>query len=212
MARRLIVLVTVIGLVLTLAATALGASVTVRVEGKTQSIFGSMPRKVEAPNAMVALDVASILGEFYVQVTQSSFGPYVSQVGRYPGAGASGWVFKVNGASPPVGADQVTLKDGDEVLWYYATFSDTGGPATLTLRSTKANCYAVTSFDDAGNYGVTFAAHSGRSASTQTSVIVTNLDRARHYTAGKENVEEETEAKIAAFVGLNAPPGPPPAN
>ena len=150
MARRLIVLVTVIGLVLMLAATALGASVTVRVEGKTQSIFGSMPRKVEAPNAMVALDVASILGEFYVQVTQSSFGPYVSQVGRYPGAGASGWVFKVNGASPPVGADQVTLKDGDEVLWYYATFSDTGGPATLTLRSTKANCYAVTSFDDAG--------------------------------------------------------------
>ena len=100
MARRLIVLVAVIGLVLTLAATALGASVTVRVEGKTQSIFGSMPVKVEAPNAMVALDAASIFGEFYVQVTQASFGPYVSQIGRYPGAGASGWVFKVNGASP----------------------------------------------------------------------------------------------------------------
>ena len=99
-ARRLIVLVTVIGLVLTLAATAFGASVTVRVEGKTQSIFGSMPVKVEAPNAMVALDAASIFGEFYVQVTQSSFGPYVSQIGRYPGSGASGWVFKVNGASP----------------------------------------------------------------------------------------------------------------
>ncbi len=149
-ARRLIVLVTVIGLVLSLAATALGASVTVRVEGKTQSIFGSVPRKVEAPNALVALDAAGIFGEFYVQVTQSSFGPYVSQIGRYPGAGASGWVFKVNGASPPVGADQVTLKDGDEVLWYYATFSDTGGPATLALKTTTANCYAVTSFNDAG--------------------------------------------------------------
>ena len=47
---------------------------------------------------------------------------YVSQIGRYPGAGSAGWVFKVNGASPPVGADQVVLKDGDEVLWYYATF------------------------------------------------------------------------------------------
>ncbi|WP_411277808.1 DUF4430 domain-containing protein [Gaiella sp.] len=150
MARRLIVLVTVIGLVLTLAATAFGASVTVRVEGKTQSIFGSMPIKVEASNAMVALDAASIFGEFYVQVTQSSFGPYVSQIGRYPGAGASGWVFKVNGASPPVGADQVTLKDGDEVLWYYATFSDTGGPATLALKATSKNCYSVTAFDDAG--------------------------------------------------------------
>ena len=75
MARRLIVLVAVIGLVLALAATALGASVTVRVEGKTQSIFGSMPVKVDAPNALVALDVASTLGEFYAQVTQSSFGP-----------------------------------------------------------------------------------------------------------------------------------------
>ena len=150
MARRLFVLMTVIGLVLSLAATALGASVTVRVEGKTQSIFGSKPVRVEASNAMVALDAASIFGEFYVQVTQASFGPYVSQIGRYPGAGASGWVFKVNGASPPVGADQVTLKDGDEVLWYYATFSDTGGPATLALKATTKNCYAVTSFDDAG--------------------------------------------------------------
>ena len=150
MARRLIVLVAVIGLVLALAATALGASVTVRVEGKTQSIFGSTPLKVDAPNALVALDVASALGEFYAQVTQSSFGPYVSQIGRYPGAGSAGWVFKVNGASPPVGADQVTLKDGDEVLWYYATFSSTGGPPTLSLKSAGANCYTVSSFDDAG--------------------------------------------------------------
>ena len=150
MARRLIVLVTVFGLVLTLAATALGASVTVRVEGKTQSIFGSVPVKVDAPNALVALDVASTLGEFYVQVTQASFGQYVSQVGRYPGVGASGWVFKVNGTSPPVGADQVTLKDGDEVLWYYATFSDAGGPPTLSLKATAANCYTVSSFDDTG--------------------------------------------------------------
>jgi hypothetical protein len=142
--------VTAFGLALTLAATALGATVTVRVEGKTQSIFGSMPAKVDAPNALVALDVASTLGEFYVQVTQSSFGPYVNQIGRYPGAGSSGWVFKVNGVSPPVGADQVTLKEGDEVLWYYATFSDTGGPKTLALKATTANCYSVSSYDDAG--------------------------------------------------------------
>jgi hypothetical protein len=41
-------------------------------------------------------------------------------------------------------------------------------------------------------------------------LVVTNLDRARGYTEGKEHVEEQTEQKIAAFVGLNAPPGPPP--
>ncbi len=150
MARRPIVLLTAFGLALTLAATALGATVTVRVEGKTQPIFGSVPVKVDAPNALVALDVASTLGEFYVQVTQASFGQYVSQIGRYPGAGAAGWVFKVNGVSPPVGADQVTLKEGDEVLWYYATFSDAGGPRTLSLKATTANCYTVSAYDDTG--------------------------------------------------------------
>ena len=150
MARRFIVLVAVVGLVLTLAATALGASVTVRVEGKTRPLFGSIPVKVDAPNALAALSTASVLGEFYVQVTQASFGQYVSQIGLYPGVGAAGWVFKVNGASPPVAADQVVLKDGDEVLWYYATFSDTGGPRTLALRAAPANCYTVSSYDDAG--------------------------------------------------------------
>jgi hypothetical protein len=149
-ARRSFVLAAVLGLALVLASASLAATVTVRVEGKTQAIFGSVPVKVDASNPMVALDQASILGEFYYQLTQTSFGPYVSQIGRYPGAGAAGWVFKVNGASPPVGADQVTLKDGDEVLWYYATFSDTGGPKTLSLEAVAGNCYAVTSFDDLG--------------------------------------------------------------
>jgi len=149
-ARRSIVLVTVLGLALALAATALGATVTVRVEGKTQPIFGSVPVKVSAPNALAALDVASVLGEFYVQVTQASFGQYVSQVGRYPGTGDSGWVFKVNGVSPPVGADQVTLKDGDEVLWYYATFGAAGGPRTLSLKASGGNCYLASSSDDTG--------------------------------------------------------------
>jgi len=63
-----------------------------------------------------------VIGELYYHVTQSSFGPFVDQVGRYGGAGSSGWVFKVNDASPPVGADKVTLQDGDRVLWYFADF------------------------------------------------------------------------------------------
>jgi hypothetical protein len=41
-----------------------------------------------------------------------------------------------------------------------------------------------------------------------TDLVVTNMDRARHYTAGKEQIEAETEAKIAEFVGLNAPERP----
>ena len=66
-----------------------------------------------AANALDALEAASLAGEFYYHVTQASFGQYVDQIGRYPGAGSTGWVFKVNNASPPVGADKVMLKDGD---------------------------------------------------------------------------------------------------
>lgn len=41
-------------------------------------------------------------------------------------------------------------------------------------------------------------------------LVVTNLDRARSYVAPKSDLEEQTEIKIAAFVGLDAPPVPPP--
>jgi hypothetical protein len=121
----------------------------VRVEGKTQSIFGAAQPRAQAVTALDALEVASNAGEFYYHVTQSGFGPYVDQIGRYPSGGSSGWVFKVNGASPPVGADQVELKTGDVVLWYWATFTNAGGPSTLELRS-KAGCYRVFAQDDSG--------------------------------------------------------------
>jgi hypothetical protein len=41
-------------------------------------------------------------------------------------------------------------------------------------------------------------------------LVVTNLDRARSQTQVLSDVEEATEIKIAAFVGLDAPPMPPP--
>jgi hypothetical protein len=148
--RSLCTLAALLALAAVFASTAAAASVSVRVEGKTMSIFGASEPRVSADNAMGALDIASLLGEFYYHVTTTSFGPYVDQIGRYPAGGANGWVFKVNGASPPVGADKVTLKDGDRVLWYYATFGPGGGPPTLLLTRTRRNCYRVVSEDDAG--------------------------------------------------------------
>lgn len=41
-------------------------------------------------------------------------------------------------------------------------------------------------------------------------LVVTNLDRARSNVAGNDHIEEATIVKIAAFVGLDAPPVPPP--
>lgn len=135
---------------LALTAQAFAAVVTVRVEGRTQTIFGSLPVTVEAPHALAALEAASIRGEFFYELTSTSFGDYVSRIGRFAGGGSAGWVFKVNGASPPVGADQVQLRDGDQVLWYWATFGDAGGPPTLDLRAAGAGCYTAWSVDDAG--------------------------------------------------------------
>jgi hypothetical protein len=146
--RRLSILSVLLAVILT--PTALAANVNIRVEGKTTTIFGAAQPRVEADNALQALDVASTAGEFFYGTTTAEFGTYVSQIGKYPAAGSAGWVFKVNGVSPPVGADKVTLKDGDVVLWYYATFGPAGGPPTLELQRLPANCYVVQSVNDAG--------------------------------------------------------------
>ena len=150
MLRRSLALAAVLGLVLALAGAALAADVKVRVEGRTQTIFGATQPVLRAGNALQALDAASVAGEFHYALTSSSFGDYVSQIGKYAGAGDAGWVFKVNGASPPVGADQVTLADGDVVLWYWATFGPTGGPPTLELERLPGDCYRVSAVDDQG--------------------------------------------------------------
>jgi hypothetical protein len=146
--RRLVVLSVL--LLVAMAPAALAANVKIRVEGKSTTIFGATQPTVTADNALQALDVASFAGEFYYGKTTSSFGDYVSQIGKYPADQSTGWVFKVNGISSQVGADKAVLKDGDVVLWYYATFGATGGPPTLELQRLPGNCYLVESFNDAG--------------------------------------------------------------
>jgi hypothetical protein len=133
-----------------LASSALGAGVSVRVEGKTRSIFGATEPRLPATNPLTALEAASFRGEFYYHVKVTSFGSYVDQIGRYLAEGANGWVYKVNGASPPVAADQVQLREGDRVLWYWATFGATGGPPTLLLSRTSRNCYRIVAENDQG--------------------------------------------------------------
>ena len=148
MLRRLVALSVLLVLVLT--STALAANVKIRVEGKTTTIFGASQPTVTADNALQALDAASFAGEFYYGKTTTSFGEYVSQVGKYAADTTTGWVFKVNGVLSQVGAAEAVLKDGDVVLWYHTTFNPSGGPRTLDLRRLPGNCYVVDSLNDAG--------------------------------------------------------------
>jgi Domain of unknown function (DUF4430) len=136
---------------------AIANQVRVRVEGRTQTIFGAAEPKMGVSGAgaaggtpLAALEAASVAGEFYYHVVESSFGRYVDQIGRFPAAGSSGWAFKVNGTSPPVGADALELPVNARVLWYWAEFGPAGGPATLRLVRQPRSCYRVLAEDDAG--------------------------------------------------------------
>jgi len=156
--HRLFFVVAAVAAALVLVPSALAVKAHVRVEGKTRTIFGATaplidvtsPRANPLPeNALDALESASALGEFFYHVTQTSFGPYVDQIGKYTAAGQTGWVFKVNGVSPPVGANEVRLQAGDTVLWYWAQFGVAGGPKTLVLTR-AGRCYTVRQQDDKG--------------------------------------------------------------
>jgi hypothetical protein len=181
--RRLFILLVAAAAALLLVPAALASvRVHVRVEGKTQTIYGATEPSLSAKaNALDALDAASLAGEFYYHVTTASFGSYVDQIGRYAAEGSSGWAFKVNGVSPPVGADAVTLKPGDRVLWYWATFGRNGGPPTLVLRATaKHGCYRVLAQNDAGKTRTARGAvlHvDGRSVRTRTGAACVGAHR-----------------------------------
>ena len=152
MLHRSRVLLASIFVALLAAPAALAVDAHVRVEGKTTTIYGATQPILAVPGtALDALETASNIAEFYYHVRTASFGNYVDQIGRYPAAGNAGWVFKVNGALPPVGADAVQLKNGDVVLWYYAEFDASGaGPMTLDLRRVGTSCYQVWQQDDLG--------------------------------------------------------------
>jgi uncharacterized protein DUF4430 len=182
--RRSLALLAAFAAVLVLVPATLAARVHVRVEGKTQTIFGTTePTLNVTATALDALEAASLAGEFYYHVAQTAFGPYVDQIGRYPAGASSGWVFKVNGIVPPVGADKVNVKDGDTVLWYWATFSGPAGPLTLEVETSLVRgkrCFFATGRNDAGRAsrvrGVVFTLN-GRRVNSASGVVCTRLGR-----------------------------------
>ncbi len=163
----------------------------VRIEGKKQTLFGSTAPNVNVnANALDALEAASAAGELYYHVTTTSFGPYVDQIGRYGAAGQTGWVFKVNGKSPPVGADEAKLQDGDTVLWYWAQFGVAGGPKTLALEragTQQKGCYRVYAEDDNG---------------TRTAAVGAVLHVGAHRTVPTQGSTQAAVGCVGAHTGL----------
>ena len=74
-------------LALVLPAIASAATVQVRVEGKTRTLFGPhRSHRDRDDRRSTHSSRRRSLGEFYYHVTAPSFGPYVDQIGRYGGA------------------------------------------------------------------------------------------------------------------------------
>ena len=153
-------------------ASSAAASVRVRVEGPTSTLFGAVePRLGRSGASLTALDALALTGvPFHVQSTGE--GLYVDRIAQFPSVGTAGWALKVNGVMQTA-PDRVKLRTGDRVLWYWAQFGIVaGGPPTLALRRDGA-CYRVVSQDDFGAAtgasravlrvdGKTFATRNGR--------------------------------------------------
>ena len=105
---------------------AAAARVHVRVEGKTHDALrrDRAARQRAGERARRARGRVRSPASSTTTSSRRRSGRTSTRSARYAGAGQTGWVFKVNGKSPPVGADAVSLKDGDTVLWYWAQFGD----------------------------------------------------------------------------------------
>ena len=169
MRKRILIIFSIAILAVVFVSSAAAAvTVSVRVEGKTRTLFGATDPKLRVNStALDALASAANAGEVYYHLATGSLGSYVDQIGLYPALGSGGWMFKVNGVLPPVGADKVTLKSGDHVLWYWANFDPVtfAGSKTLRLatsrltqaerslekrRHSKLHCYSAVAQDDKG--------------------------------------------------------------
>jgi hypothetical protein len=166
--KRILIIFSIAVLAVVFVSSAAAVTVSVRVEGKTRTLFGGTDPQLQVTStALDALIAAARAGEVYYHLSTSSLGSYVDQIGLYPALASGGWMFKVNGVLPPVGADKVALENGDHVLWYWANFDPVtfAGPRTLRLTisgltnadralekrtQAKLYCYAAVAQDDKG--------------------------------------------------------------
>ena len=120
----------------------------VRIEGQDETVWtgdvtfsssvltttdGSI-HYLNEPTALGALDEADKLGGFGYVLVDYGWGLYVSEVAGESAIGWDGWMYRVDYASPWVGAADYTLADDDKVLWYFGAW--TAPPLTIELNRT----------------------------------------------------------------------------
>lgn len=114
-------------------------SVTIRIEGSSSTIYqGSVdviPPTTVTDNigtdhelllatALGALHKASLDKPFSYTIEDTAYGLYLSGVGADSASGSLGWLYRVNDASPWVGAQDYVISEGDDVLFYFSEWTD----------------------------------------------------------------------------------------
>ncbi len=87
-----------------------------RIEGETTTLCDTY---VDGTTALDVVKNAAAKCNFTYNIEDTANGPYLNKINDEEAAGASGWMYFVNNATPLVGAGDYTLKAGDEILWYY---------------------------------------------------------------------------------------------
>lgn len=69
--------------------------------------------------ALGALQAASSVGGFSLDVTSMGLGPFVRSISGFGPMGSSGWQYAVNGNAPAVSAASYSIKPNDRIQWFY---------------------------------------------------------------------------------------------
>ncbi len=121
-----------------------GKYVSFRIEGMDKTVCAG---KVWA---LTALDVVKNSNEqcgFSYHLKETSYGPYLDKINSDEASGEQGWLYSVNYNSPDVGAADYTLKDNDDIVWYFSKFDAKLTRLNLSPLEIAANASAEALFE-----------------------------------------------------------------
>ena len=174
--------------------------VSYRIAGKDQDLCIG---KVNAPNPFEMVKIIASDCGFTYHIKDTSFGPYLDQIGSDVAAGSIGWLYTVNFISPSVGAVDYALKADDQVLWYYGDFNWKLTRITLSNSEIPSggSVQATVEYFDSGSWhpldGATL--HFGTNTATTNSSGQTSLspsDGAYKIFATKDGYLRSEEEKL----------------
>jgi len=128
-----------------------------RITGSTGDLCSG---DTNAPNALELVKIVATTCNFTYHIKDTSFGPYLDQIGSDIASGAIGWLYEVNFISPDIGAADYQLKDNDNVFWHFNDFNSnpTKTSQDLSLSANLQGGGSGTGNDNNSSVGFTITA------------------------------------------------------